>query len=199
MASGAPAGVRPFVGRLEATDALRRREDAAVAGQGGLTILFGEAGVGKSTLIDRVIREAESKGMNVLVGRAPSLDNPPPFLLLRRAIESVAPATPADGHGPTGGSLAFAAPSGGGPALLGFAPRAERGRWADGQVEERLLEQLGDPGGAPAAGAGRTSSSLAQRLLQLAQSGPTLLILEDLHLADEPSLEALLDLAPRLH
>lgn len=198
MASGAPAGARPFVGRLDATHALRRREDAAVAGQGGLTLVVGEAGVGKSTLVDRIVAEARDKGLDVLLGRIPPLDSPPPFLLLRRALESAAARAPGDGAAPAGGSLAFAAPAGGGPSLIGFAPRAERTRWLDGQVEERLLEQLGDPGTPPGAGTGRTARALGQRLLELAQRGPTLLVLEDLHLADDPSLETLLDLAPRL-
>ncbi|MCI4335592.1 MAG: AAA family ATPase [Thermoplasmata archaeon] len=192
MASAA----RPFVGRLEAVDALRRRQDAAVSGQGGLTLLIGEPGVGKSTLVDRVIREAEEKGIPVLVGRAPSLDNPPPFLLLRRALQSGTPPSSSDGQ-PS--SLAFAAFPGPGPTLIGFAPRAEHGRWADGhQVEERLLEQLGDPGGVTPAGTGRMAGSLAQRLLQIATNGSALLVLDDIHLADEPSLETLLDLAPQL-
>ncbi|HUJ77985.1 MAG TPA: BREX system ATP-binding domain-containing protein, partial [Thermoplasmata archaeon] len=79
---------RPFVGRLEAVDALRRRRDAAADGRGGLTLLEGEVGVGKSTLLTIVIEEAREKGMRVLTGRAPALENPPPFLLARSALES---------------------------------------------------------------------------------------------------------------
>ncbi|HEV2231333.1 MAG TPA: hypothetical protein VGS18_04045, partial [Thermoplasmata archaeon] len=95
--------------------------------------------------------------------------------------------------------LAFAAPGPTKLPLLGFAPRADRGRWSDtAQVQERLLDQLGESGAALPIGRGHTAGPILERLLSLADRGPTLLVLDDLHLADEPSLDALLELAPRL-
>ncbi|HYK92809.1 MAG TPA: AAA family ATPase, partial [Thermoplasmata archaeon] len=192
------AAARPFIGRLEAVDALRRRTDAAVSGRGGFTLLEGETGVGKSTLVADVIRSANEKGLHLLVGRAPSLENPPPFLLLRRALESAThlPAEPA----PMGSSLAFAArgPSESTP-ILGFAPGADRHEAREfWPVEERLLEQLVDPGGAAIGARGGMSAQIAGRLLAIADTGATLLLLDDLHTADEPSLAVLRDIGPEL-
>lgn len=191
---------RPFVGRLGAVDALRRRTDAAMAGRGGFTFLEGEAGVGKSTLLAEVIRSAQEKGLHLLVGRAPSLENPPPFLLLRRALESTSLPSPETGGLGLGSSLAFVAR---GPAatapILGFAPGADQGDAREfWPVEERLLEQLVDPGGLSPTGRGGMSAQIADRLLAIADTGPTLLVLDDLEAADESSLEVLRDLGPEL-
>ncbi len=191
---------RPFVGRLEAVDALRRRADAAVAGTGGFTLLEGETGVGKSTLLGELITDLRRRGVHVLVGRAVVLESPPPYLLLRRALESASgegrPAGELSGRRP----LAFAAAARGGPSsLLGFAPGAIPADEEDIRlVEDRLLEQLGDPGGVSPTGQGGMPSFIAGWLLALAEAGPSVLVLDDLQLADEPSLEALRDLAPQL-
>jgi tetratricopeptide (TPR) repeat protein len=194
---GAPG--RPFIGRLDAVDALRRRTDAAVDGEGGLTLLDGESGVGKSLLLETVLEGARARGLHVLAGRAPALENPPPFLLLRRALESAsAVAAPSDASASS--SLAFAAQGAGSTdALLGFAPGADRGDAREfWPVEERLLEQLVDPGGGPPAHRGGMSAQIADRLLAVSDRGPTLLALDDLHAADEPSLEVLQNLGPEL-
>src|SRR4029077_12502327 len=80
--AGTSGAERPFVGRPESGVALRRRSDAVRFGRGGLTVIEGEAGVGKSTLIDGIVREVRAKGLQVLMARARSLENPPPLLLL---------------------------------------------------------------------------------------------------------------------
>jgi DNA-binding SARP family transcriptional activator/tetratricopeptide (TPR) repeat protein len=58
----------PMVGRKEQTDELRQRWSQARAGHPGLHVVVGEAGVGKSRLIDDVAREAERGG--AVVARA---------------------------------------------------------------------------------------------------------------------------------
>lgn len=191
------AGERPFIGRLEAIDALRRRTDQAAEGRGGLSVLEGDGGVGKSLLLARVAQEVTTKGLRLLVGRAPPLLNPPPFLLIRRALESGA--GPADAPPPPS-SIAFLATGQGAPSsLLGFAPGADRDEHrVSWPVEERLLEQLVDAGGALSGGRDGMGAALADRLLALAAGGPTVLLLDDLHAADEPSLEVLRDLGPDL-
>jgi len=46
-----------FVGRLETVDALRRRYEDARAGSGGVTLLVGDTGVGKSILVAELVRD----------------------------------------------------------------------------------------------------------------------------------------------
>ncbi|MCI4328659.1 MAG: ATP-binding protein, partial [Thermoplasmata archaeon] len=83
----AASGVdRPFVGRLEVLDSLRRRRDLARDGRGGVTLVEGNAGVGKSTLIEQLAHEAHAKGLRVVLTRTPSLESPPPLQLFRSVI-----------------------------------------------------------------------------------------------------------------
>ena len=186
---------RPFVGRPEAVDALRRRSDAVRLGRGGLTIVEGEPGVGKSTLIEGMVREARGKGIQVLLARARALDNPPPYQLLKDALgmrtpEAGAESRPVDSLPST---LAFAPTAavpdeGGGPRPM-FGP------------ESWLLEDPFAGGLNPAVGSGdraRYDQVLARQILDLGDRAPTMIVLEDLHLADEGSLEALAALAPQL-
>ncbi|MCI4317450.1 MAG: AAA family ATPase [Thermoplasmata archaeon] len=191
---------RSFIGRLDASDALRRRADAAWNGRGGITLVEGETGVGKSTLVESFIAPFREQGMYVLIARSLSLDNPPPFHLIR----SARPAGSADRRGDSdipGGAppLALAFSQHSDPVILGFAPRADRpaleDRWP---VEERLLEALSPPGETTDAHRARLFSSLSDTFLHLAEEAPTLLVLEDIHRADDASIEFLEYLGPQL-
>ncbi|MCI4332032.1 MAG: AAA family ATPase [Thermoplasmata archaeon] len=199
MASGAaPGGARPFIGRADVIDALKRRGDAARAGHGGFTLVEGDAGVGKSTLVTVVVAEARARGMRVLLARAAPLDNPPPYDLIRGALVPAAKATgPASGA--TGSPLAFAPDLGGEALMIGFAGRADPGA-APGAwpVEERLLESITGPGEPAETSRERLLAQLADQVLDPTHHGTTMLVLEDLQLADEPSLEFLEYLAPQL-
>ena len=58
---------------------LRDRLAACLAGQGGLVLLSGEAGVGKSALAEALCREAAGQGVRVLVGRCYDRSETPPY------------------------------------------------------------------------------------------------------------------------
>ena len=109
-------GGRGFVGRVETVQTLRRRFEDAQAGHGGVTLIVGETGVGKSELVEELVRTIRQRGVQVLEGRAPPLDAPPPFALIRSAIESAREL--AQPPSPEGFGLGFA-PEG---ILIGFAP-----------------------------------------------------------------------------
>src|SRR5208282_6363340 len=136
----APEPGRAFVGRLETVDALRRRFEDARAGTGGVTLLVGDTGVGKSILIADLVAVIRSRGTRLLLARAPPLDDPPPFSLIRAAIE-----TASEGDSDTASSADR--PLGGAQVLIGFAPGLGGEEvTAPVSIEVRLLEALGGTG-----------------------------------------------------
>jgi len=178
----ADVGSRPFVGRLETVEALHRRFEDARAGTGGVTFLVGETGVGKSTLVRALVEEMRSRGARVLEGRAPPADAPPPFSLLRSALEG---AREVD-DGPEG-EIALASE----PVLLGFAPRLDDGAFhGPVPIEDRLLAALGEADERVAGFRDPLWAAVAEQFGRFVRRGPTVLVLEDLHRADDRSLEA---------
>jgi len=68
-----------LVGRDRELDILRQHLAAAITGQGGLVLIGGEAGIGKTALADAICRECEEQGGLVLVGRCYDLTETPPY------------------------------------------------------------------------------------------------------------------------
>lgn len=196
MAVDLPAPVR-FVGRLDVLDQLRRRMDSAREGHGGVTILEGDVGTGKSTVLRLLAAECRTGGLEVRSGRSTVADNPPPFSLVRNALGATAPPSPHPS--PTIGSELDVVP--GPPAaqvILGFAPRMEGDGVGDVRSTElQLLESLATSEDSSEAGRRRLINQLADELLYEAGRRPTVMLLEDLHLADEASLEFLEFLGPQ--
>jgi len=174
---------RPFIGRVETVEALHRRFEDARAGTGGVTLLVGGTGVGKSALVADLVRDIRARGVRVLVGRALALDDPPPFSLIRSAIQSAHddPTIRSDEQ-PTLGGDAF---------LIGFAPRLGEPTFpAPAGLEERLLEALGETDERGETSRERVLSGIAEQFLEFTRRGPMVVVLEDLHRADESSVAA---------
>ncbi len=74
--AAAPASL---VGRTREQALLRDHLAAALAGRGGLTLIGGEAGVGKTALAEWLLAEARQQGALVLVGRCYDLTETPPY------------------------------------------------------------------------------------------------------------------------
>jgi DNA-binding CsgD family transcriptional regulator/tetratricopeptide (TPR) repeat protein len=71
---------RPVIyGRERERARLRHLLDAAVASEGSLALVSGEAGIGKSTIIDDLIHEATRRGCLVLSGGCYDLATTPPY------------------------------------------------------------------------------------------------------------------------
>ncbi|HYA10452.1 MAG TPA: AAA family ATPase [Thermoplasmata archaeon] len=172
-----------FVGRLETVDALRRRYEDARAGSGGVTFLVGDTGVGKSTLVAELVHEMEGRGIRVLEGRAVAADAPPPFQVLREALVNARERAAASGEAR---GLALEP-----EVLIGFAPGLEERARGPVRVEERILTALGDPDEPPEGGREALWEGLARQFREFVRQRPTALILEDLHRADDPSLDAI--------
>ncbi|MDQ7029938.1 MAG: BTAD domain-containing putative transcriptional regulator [Ardenticatenia bacterium] len=173
-------GHLPFVGRDAERAALLEAVEAAGRGHGGVVLIEGEAGVGKTRLVEEIVAGARWRGMLVAIGQALA-DGAASYHLLADALlplltplrisqlaalvkplwlSAVAPLLP-----PIAAHLPDL------PALPDLEPRRER---------ERLWE------------------GLARCLDGLARATPLVLILEDLHWADEATLAALPHLASRL-
>ncbi len=68
-----------LVGRDRELDILRQYLAAAITGQGGLVLIGGEAGIGKTALAEALCREAQEQGALALVGRCYDLTETPPY------------------------------------------------------------------------------------------------------------------------
>ncbi|MGI8856899.1 MAG: ATP-binding protein [Thermomicrobiales bacterium] len=68
-----------LVGRAREQAILRDALTGATEGQGGLVLIAGEAGIGKTALAEALCREASERGALVLVGRCYDLTETPPY------------------------------------------------------------------------------------------------------------------------
>jgi len=73
------AGV--FVGREDELAKLERAWAEAASGHGGLALVSGPAGIGKTRLLEQFSRDAAARGARVLTGRSRGGDGAPPFWL----------------------------------------------------------------------------------------------------------------------
>jgi hypothetical protein len=86
----------PLVGREREQETLRERLQAALAGHGGLVLIGGEAGIGKTSLAEEACRDATERGALVLVGRCYDLTETPPTV--RGSNSSPATTAPLTSH-----------------------------------------------------------------------------------------------------
>lgn len=199
VSSGAPAGPAPGTAARSAAPArtgprLPVRDGAtvgrgaeltrlgtawrhAVAGAGGVALVVGAAGVGKSRLAGQVMADAAAQGAVTVVGHAVDIDGAPPFAPWAEALRGLVRATPAPA-GPAGW-----------PAELARLCPAVESAWGYA------------PGGAPhepSLGRTRLFEAVAEALDWCASSAPCAVLLEDMHLAGAESLALLVHVAPRL-
>jgi DNA-binding SARP family transcriptional activator len=159
---------RPFVGRGEALRALRRRWRRALEGDGGMLLVAGEPGIGKTRLAARFAAEVHGEGAAVLYGRTDEESVVPyqPFVEALRDYAAHAPGLAADPEiAPVVDELAALVPELGGTPPQPRAPASElRAR------RYRLFD------------------AVARVLRHAGGERPLLLVLEDLHWADTATL-----------
>jgi DNA-binding CsgD family transcriptional regulator len=81
-----------LVGRERERELLRALLERASEGQGTLALLSGEAGIGKTTLVDDLVQHAAASGFLVLSGGCYDLTTTPPYGPWTEAIRSYRPA-----------------------------------------------------------------------------------------------------------
>ncbi len=162
-----------FVGREADVDVLGDAIEEAAQGRGGVVLLLGEAGVGKSRLVEVGASAAASRGMTVLRGRGSPSPAPAPYRPIAEALLSALRTT-----GPPDlpdlpwvrPALGLIVPAWGGPPAERLA---ETSVVLLGEAVLAVLHALGHPHGA-------------------------FVVLEDLHWADPATLELLEYLVDKL-
>jgi oligopeptide transport system substrate-binding protein len=159
-----------LVGRERELEFLRECWETAVAGQRGLALIGGEAGVGKTRLVEEFADQLRWQGVRVLWGRCYEFERVLPYQPIAEALRSTLPTLT--------------------PAELAHAPP-----WAIGELARlvpELAEHLPDVGALASGDSdqaqARLFKGLAQVLAELSSNGPLLIVLEDLHWASESTL-----------
>ncbi|MCI4364415.1 MAG: AAA family ATPase, partial [Thermoplasmata archaeon] len=178
----------PLVGRSEIHDALLAALASVKQGTGGLLVLLGEGGVGKSTFLRAVIRDAENEGFLTLYGRALPSDLPQPFGLLQDLLRAFDEGRVGRPPATESSVLSlFLAPyeadtSGGGPGS---------GKEVGESEANRLLSYLAGPLARVEESRVGLFDRIGEYFEELSRHDPLLLALDDIHFADELSLEFL--------
>jgi class 3 adenylate cyclase/tetratricopeptide (TPR) repeat protein len=169
-----------FVGRDRELADLDRSLEQALGGRGHLVLVAGEAGIGKSLLADEFARHARTAGAHVFWGRSWEAGGAPAYWPWVQALRAyVRDARPESLRADLGTGAADIA-----------------------QLVPELRELLPDLPAAAAAESGgarfRLFDSTAGLLRNASRRRPLVIVLDDLHAADEPSLLLLQFLAPQL-
>jgi eukaryotic-like serine/threonine-protein kinase len=175
-----PSSANPsFVGRGELMETLRAEFRAMLSGQGRTVLLYGEDGIGKSRIVDEFARWARGETALVLQTQCSADPGAPPFWPIVQLLRG-------------GGSLLQ------GPELAtalegtSFDPDRARARVTDfftngyrssSSLDTRVFEL----------------SRILLRIIQLTSPAvPIVFVLDDLHLAEEPTLRVLASICREL-
>jgi DNA-binding CsgD family transcriptional regulator len=163
----------PFVGREAELAALTADLDAAASGRGGVVLVGGEPGIGKTRLAEELATQATARGALVLWGRCWEGEGAPAFWpwiqVVRAYLQTV-------------DSTALRTEMGAGAADIAQLVPA---------IRERMPDLPTPPPVEPEAARFRLFDSLTGFLRAIAARRPLLLVLDDLHWADGPSLALL--------
>ena len=89
-------GRTPFVGRQRELDALLARLGTAGGGNGGVVLVAGEPGIGKTRLLAELAGQSRPHGWQVLTGRAYESEGMPPYLPFAEALRDYVRGCPPD-------------------------------------------------------------------------------------------------------
>jgi class 3 adenylate cyclase len=169
-----------FVGRSEELATLKGAVEAALGGRGSLVLVGGEPGIGKTRLVEEAGVYAQLRGARVLVGRCFEAEAALPYLPFVEAVREYAAGRPGDLLAQELGEGAFEI-----ARLVPDLAQRVPGIEAPAKVppeQERY----------------RLFEGVCTFLVNAARATPLVLVLDDLHWADKPSLLLLRHLVRRL-
>ena len=178
-----PSGIEPpertpFVAReaelAELVKMLERMQD----GYGGLALLSGESGVGKTRLARELHRLGRERGCLVLSGQCVEQQGAPPYAPFVEIVEHAARQAPQDVRVAVGASPEIATMV---PGLRRFYPDIPPASIVPAEYQRRLL-----------------FPAYVDFTRRLAMRLPTVALIDDLQWADESTLQLLQELAPHL-
>lgn len=170
----------PFVGREQERSELTGHLDSLPGGSGALVLIGGEPGVGKTRLAEEIAMQGTRRGFRTLVGRCYDLDSPAPYLPFIELLEAAARDVDRDTFrlalGDAAGEIAKVMPQ-----LHKLYDDIPPGLELPADQERRYL-----------------FNSIAEFLERAASVRPLVLLLDDIHWADESSLLLAQNIAPKL-
>lgn len=176
-----PAGYSPLdslvrsslVGRESEMAYFRDRYESALAGRGGLVLVYGEAGVGKTRLVEELADQLRWQGVRVLWGRCYEFERVLPYQPISEALQAVLSSMPSDELSKIPSWILS--------ELVHLVPALSENLPNSGANSEIDLEQAQT----------RLYESVAHFLSNLAMEEVLVLILDDIHWATESTLQML--------
>ncbi|HEX6608615.1 MAG TPA: AAA family ATPase [Chloroflexia bacterium] len=169
-----------LIGRRREVEALERQWQLVAAGQGQAVLIAGDAGIGKSRMLLEMAGRARRQGWRVLIGHCSPYDAHLPYAPLLDALRAYVHTLPLADVAALFGPQA--------PELLKLLP----------ELAALLPDAVPSPALAPAAEKRRLFEAVYRFLAGLTAERPLLFGLEDMHWADDTSLELLHLLARRI-
>lgn len=169
-----------LVGRERHVEALAELVAQLRQGAGGVVLISGEAGIGKTRLVTEARARAATAGVSVYQGNCFETDRTLPYApvldLLRRTFAACPPEEVAAKVGQAAGEVVKLLPE-----LAGVLPDGTPSPRLEPEQEKRRLFE-----------------AVAAMLLRCAEDRPALIVVEDIHWCDDIGLEFLLYLARRV-
>jgi class 3 adenylate cyclase/tetratricopeptide (TPR) repeat protein len=167
LADNAPT---PYIGREAEREQLRTMLEAAVGGRGGMALIGGPAGLGKTRLARETAAIAERLGMSVLTGNCVDMESPPPYQPNIDQLEQAARAASHEGFRTALGVNA--------PEVAKLLP----------SLRQRYDDIPPSPELTPEQERRYMLHGVGEFIQRAAANRPLLLIFEDLHWADESTM-----------
>jgi tetratricopeptide (TPR) repeat protein len=170
----------PMVGREEEVAQLFAMLDKAASGSGGLAMIGGEPGVGKTRLAWDILEAARDRGLAAFIGHCYESEGTPPFIPWVEVLEATVRVVPRSRMRELMGDSA--------PELAKLLPELRR-----------VYPDIPAPLDLPAEEARHyLFKSIHAYVERATRNAPTVLVLDDLHWGEEGTLLLLQYLAPRL-